>query len=441
MNSFEQRVSDFIAQEINIHPRSGKIIVALSGGADSVALLAVMVSLGYDCVAAHCNFHLRGEESDRDMAHARQVADRLNVPLESVHFDVASRMDATGESMEMACRELRYRWFAALKKRYGAQAVATGHHLEDNVETMLLNMLRGTGLRGASGIFPDGERRISPLLEMSKNEILDYLNNKDLTHVTDSSNLSDEISRNRLRHGALERLEHDFPGAMQRLGRSLGNLREDARLMETAVAEWRRQYIDGDTLLTDKLRAHKDGAAILYAILKPLGFSRKQADGILAATSGSRFIAGDKMIVINRGYALLQPADDVRMTPLRLGSLTEPNPYFTAELIDPEHFAPERDNSVIYLDADKLPQGATWEMRRWTEGDRMEPFGMKGRSKLISDIFNDAKADSRMKEQTPVLTCGSTIIWLLGVRGSNHYKVDRHTRRILRLKTPSHKKC
>ncbi|MDE7153107.1 MAG: tRNA lysidine(34) synthetase TilS [Muribaculaceae bacterium] len=434
MNSFEQRVSDFIAREIKTDPRKGKIIVALSGGADSVALLAAMVALGYDCVAAHCNFHLRGEESDRDMAHARLIAEKLGVPLELTDFDVEARMAATGESMEMACRELRYDRFAELKKAYQAQAVATGHHLEDNVETMLMNMLRGAGVRGASGISPRGSRRISPLLEMTKREILDYMVDKELTYVTDSSNLSCDISRNRLRHGALELLEHDFPGAMQRLGRSLGNLREDVRLMDAAVGEWRRKYIAGDRLLTHSLRGQEDGEGILFAMLKPLGFKRDQTDAILTAPPGSRFIAGDRMIVINRTYALLQEAESGPMEPIKLYSLTDPNPYFTAELIDPEDFAPVRDNGTIYFDLDKLPEGAVWELRAWAEGDRMEPFGMKGRSKLISDIFNDAKVESKAKATTPVLTCNGTIVWLPGLRAGNHFKVDSKTTRIVCLK-------
>lgn len=436
MNSYEQRVNDFIQRHVDISPEKGAVVVALSGGADSVALLAVMVTLGYDCVAAHCNFHLRGEESDRDMAHAMAVAEALGVKCETVHFNVPARMESTGESMEMACRELRYDWFSKLRVKYRAQALATGHHMEDNVETMLMNMMRGTGIAGASGIRPQTNRRVSPMLEMTKQEILDYLEYKGLTYVTDSSNMSNDVTRNRLRNGILTQLEQEYPGAMERISRSLGNLREDAELLEDAVAEWRGKYMDGQRILTDLLQQQERRAElILLHILKPYGFRREQCQAILEAPSGSRFPAGSHEVVMNRGFAILQTAAQEVMPSVTLKSLQEPNPFFTTEIVAPEDFAPRRDNNVIYIDLDKTPDNAVWEIRPPRQGDRMEPFGMHGQSKLLSDIFNDAKTDSVQKSSAAVLTCNNIIIWLLGVRGSNHFRVGKKSRRILKITT------
>lgn len=434
MNRFEERVNDFIRSEIEIAPEKGAVIVALSGGADSVALLAVLTALGYDCVAAHCNFHLRGEESDRDMEHAVRTAQRLCAVVETIHFNVPERMAAAGESMEMACRELRYEWFGQLKEKYHAQAVATGHHLEDNVETMLMNMLRGAGINGAAGILPRADRRVSPLLEMSKADILDYLQQRSLTYVTDSSNLSNDITRNRLRNGVLAQLERDFPGAMNRLSRSLSNLRDDAALLNDTVANWRKIYINGNKIMLDSLVAHEiHPAQVLFQILKPLGFRKEQCEAMLTAPSGSRFPAGEHEVVMNRSFAVLQKQGKEQMKPYILPSITSSNRWFTVDELVPEQFLPERDNGVIYLDADKLPDNAEWQIRPIMRGDRMEPFGMNGRSKLLSDILNDIKADSQRKHTTPVLTCNNRIVWLLGVRASNLYRVDHNTRRILRL--------
>ena len=190
LGEFETCVKRFVDTHLKLSADGGPVIVALSGGADSVALLAVMTALGYDCIAAHCNFGLRGGESERDMAHASAVASRLGARLETVRFDVPARCAATGESVEMACRELRYEWFEKLKRRYGAQALLTGHHRDDNVETMFLNLLRGAGIRGVAGISAAGDRRMSPMLAMSRADILDYLRLRGLDYVTDSSNLT-----------------------------------------------------------------------------------------------------------------------------------------------------------------------------------------------------------------------------------------------------------
>ncbi|MEE0979082.1 MAG: tRNA lysidine(34) synthetase TilS [Muribaculaceae bacterium] len=435
MNIFENKVSEFISRERLMEAAGGKVIVALSGGADSVALLAVLTSLGYDCVAAHCNFHLRGDESDRDMRHARAVAEQCGAGWESVHFDVARRMASTGESMEMACRELRYEWFAGLKSRYTAQAVATGHHLEDNIETMMMNLMRGTGLAGVAGIAPRGARRVSPLLEMSKAEILNYLVKKDLTYVTDSSNHSDDITRNRLRHGALRVLERDFPGAMAKISRSLGNLRDDSSMMDSAVNSWRRVYMDGNIIKTKELAEQEPMAAnILFHILKPYGFSRSQAEGMLHSGSGKLFRAGCSQVVVNRGYAIVKEAVEAGAWGSVLETIHESNDSFTVEEITAEMFRPTRDNSTIYVDADKIPDGARWEIRPARRGDRMQPFGMRGRSKLLSDIFNDTKVGSEEKMCAMVLTCDDEIVWLIGHRGSELFKVDSGSTRILRLR-------
>lgn len=442
MNSFEERVADFITREIGLEPSKGTVIVALSGGADSVALLAVLTALGFDCVAAHCNFHLRGEESDRDMRHAESVANQLHAPFRSVHFNVASRMDSTGESMEMACRELRYEWFGQLQEQYSAQAVATGHHLEDNVETMLLNMIRGTGTKGAAGISPRGERRVSPLLETSKQEIIDYLSFRGLTYVTDSSNLNHDISRNRLRNGILVTLENDFPGALSRLSRSIANLRDDAALLDSNVAVWRKKYQEGEKIYIDRLKENESQPAmILFHILKQSGFKRGQCDAMLYAPSGSRFIAGNREITVNRGFALIHDHETEPLPTLTLSNLTHPNPWFVGEIITRQEFNPVRDRGTIYLDTDKLPADAEWKVRPVQRGDRMKPFGMHGRSKLISDIFNDMKADSRTKRSAAVLTCNGEIVWLIGIKASEMFRVSHISLRILKLQCAGSTNC
>ena len=211
---FERRTADFITSR-RLLRSDAPVIVALSGGADSVALLAVLLRLGYDCRAAHCNFHLRGEESMRDMNHCRAVAEKLDVDLYVRDFDVSARRSAfPGESVEMACRELRYNWFSDLLDRECAQAVAVGHHREDRAETFMLNLMRGAGIAGLTSMRPQSGNVVRPLLPFTRREIEDYVAQHGLTFINDSSNASDAHRRNRLRNNIFPALEAAFPGAL-----------------------------------------------------------------------------------------------------------------------------------------------------------------------------------------------------------------------------------
>ena len=206
-----EKVKDAIERQGLLRPQ-GRVVVAVSGGADSVALLSVLLELGYDCLAAHCNFGLRGAESVRDMRHVESLADRLGVDLCVRDFDVAARRADTGESVEMACRELRYEWFYELVDRERAQAIAVGHHAEDQLETLFLNLLRGTGITGLRGMRPRNGHVVRPMLECTRAEIEDYLHTRGLDWVTDSTNASDDFTRNRLRNRLLPLVDELFDG-------------------------------------------------------------------------------------------------------------------------------------------------------------------------------------------------------------------------------------
>ncbi|MCM1096190.1 MAG: tRNA lysidine(34) synthetase TilS, partial [Terasakiella sp.] len=202
------------------------VVVGCSGGADSVALLCVLHALGYRCVAAHCNYHLRGEESNRDMRHVEALAGRLGVDLCVRDFDVDARRASTGESLEMACRELRYGWFDELADRERAAAVAVAHHREDQAETFFLNLLRGTGLRGLGGMAPRRGRVVRPLLDCTRAEIESYIHALGECWVDDSTNAGCDFARNRLRHRLLPLLDELRPGAVGYVVEAMERLRE-----------------------------------------------------------------------------------------------------------------------------------------------------------------------------------------------------------------------
>jgi len=205
-----KKVKEFIEKE-DLFSKQDKILVALSGGADSVALTRILITLGYHCEAAHCNFELRGEESDRDEDFVRNFCRSLNIKCHSIHFETRRYADQQSISIEMAARELRYNWFSKICEESDCQVVAVAHHKDDSVETMLLNLIRGTGINGLLGIRPKNGNVVRPLLCASRQEVVAYLHRMNQTYVTDSTNLEDEYTRNKIRLNLLPLMEEINP--------------------------------------------------------------------------------------------------------------------------------------------------------------------------------------------------------------------------------------
>lgn len=234
----KKKVAQYIAQE-RLLEAGGKAIVALSGGADSVALLLLLTELGYACEAAHCNFHLRGEESDRDEQFVRHLCEKRNIALHVVHFDTTQHAANRHISIEMAARELRYQWFETLRQELGADAVAVAHHADDSVETFLLNLMRGTGINGLRGIRPRNGRIVRPLLCLTRDDLLHYLDRQGQSYVTDSTNLQDEYTRNKIRLNLLPLMQEINPSVRRSILRTAAHLDEAATLYNIGIAEAR----------------------------------------------------------------------------------------------------------------------------------------------------------------------------------------------------------
>lgn len=440
MTEFISKVKRTITRHGLLRPK-GRIIVAVSGGADSVALLSALLDLGYDCAAAHCNFHLRGEESNRDMRHVECLTERLDVDLYVKEFDVFQRVKDTGESLEMACRELRYKWFFDLLDRDSAQAIAVGHHREDQVETFFLNLMRGSGLAGLAGMRHRAEHVVRPLLDVSRKEIEQYVTDKGLAWITDSSNASDDFARNRLRNRLLPVLEEFFPGAHDSILRSMAILRENEAVYTLAAKEHGERYLNratGEVDLAALTAGEAYPGAILFEMLKSEGFNRRQVDDMLtaAAHSGGTFRSGTTHVrdvdhsilrAPHAGTPLSADAVDITLTrdifyPVHI----EVTRHNVAE------FRPEGNPAIAYIDEASLTGNHRWQLRHWRRGDRMIPYGMKG-SKLVSDIFADAHLSARQKAETWLLTCDDKIVWTVGLRASGHFTVGPSTRTYLRL--------
>lgn len=431
--------ASFIRRHALAAPERGPVIVGLSGGADSVALLAVMRALGYRCVAAHCNYGLRGAESERDRRCALAAAQRLGAEWAETRFATRQFCRERRVGLEEGCRMLRYEWFAELAARFGAQAVAVAHHREDQAETFFLNLLRGAGLAGLKGMLPRNGLVIRPLLEVSRSEILDFLRTEGLDYVVDSSNLSDDYTRNRIRHHVIPALQQAAPAgadALRSVTMAMGHLDECRRLLSALVRERAAAFMGPEGL--DVARMVGGGvpepAAFLYELLAPQGVSRRVSDAIAAAAllPGCRVFTapGGSRWLLDRGRLRAYEAgdDDAAVTASRLSGLP-----LEVEEIAAEEFKPRKGvREVMYLDAEADATEALWELRPWRRGDRLEPFGMKG-SRLVSDILNDAKVGLDRKQRVRVLTRNGVVLWVVGFRASRLFAVTEATQRVLCL--------
>lgn len=433
------------------------VAVAFSGGADSVALLAATRAAGYPCVALHCNFGLRGAESDRDERFAREMASRLGCEIRVVRFDVGSRCAATGESVEMACRELRYEWFGReFRQSEGRWAcVAVAHHANDNLETFFLNLMRGTGLKGLCGIPAVRGIFVRPLLGVPREAITGYLKERSLDYVVDSSNLSNDYRRNMFRNDIIPRISSHFPQMDKTVAVTMANLRRDCVLLDALVEEAAPRYVDGTGRIDLRaVAAHPASSALLYHLLNRGGVGKYDFSAVermlqSAGRSGARFypVSGSGGMLLDRGTLI--PIDGLGHGAGVDGNGVEGEETFMVfdedgavnsslplcldcEVAGRDGFAPERDARTVWLDLDGIPSSDPLMLRRWRKGDRMEPFGMRG-SRLVSDILSDAKVPLTAKQELWLLVSGDKVLWVPGLRASRHYAVTSLTERVLKI--------
>ena len=416
------KVRAYIEREIRLDAKS-LILIALSGGADSTALLLIMKELGYRLHALHCNFHLRGEESNRDQAFVEELCKEQNVPLSVRHFQTEEVAKERGISLEMAARDLRYDWFREELKARKAACIAVAHHRDDQAETLLLNLVRGTGLRGLAGMQAKHDGIIRPLLCLSRDEILQYLESRGQTYVTDSTNSERTYLRNRIRLDVIPLLQNINPSAVEHLCNASEIVRESIpyyiKGIETTFNE---QGITPDTFPLKAL----ESSTLLHEWLSGKGFNQAQEEEMLkldtpATFRGSRtgkfWTSNTHQILHDREALLLRPLKEDR----------EFIPQLKQEIVP---CIEEIGTNIAYFDADLLTSPI--EVRLVREGDAFVPFGMKGR-KLVSDFLTDRKLNRFEKAEQFVVTCGEDIIWLIGHRSDNRYRVTDKTTRILKL--------
>lgn len=430
-----RRIQQFIEKNQLLESRK-LYLVGLSGGADSVALLLILRELGYRIEAAHCNFKLRGEESDRDEIFVRELCTHYDIPIHVIHFDTKEYANLHKVSIEMAARDLRYGYFRQLCKDINAEGVCIAHHRDDAVETLLMNLLRGAGIHGLTGIRPKNDFVIRPLLCVSRQEILEYLDSIGQSYVTDSTNLVDDVLRNKIRLRVLPLLEEIAPGATVNIDKTANYLREAEQVYEAEMQREKSMLsIDAGEVSITKLLQQPSPSAFLHEWLSPLGFNTSQTEQILHAVNGEpgrEFMSATHTLVVDRTSLLVEPVRPA----MKSIKIPEAGTYryddattYKIDITDEINISKSAD--VATIDADKVKFPLT--IRPIENGDWFIPYGMTGR-KLVSDYLTDKKFSVLQKRRQLVLTDAlGSIIWLVGCRTDNRVKVSNETTKILRI--------
>lgn len=411
-----------------------KYLIALSGGADSVFLFVMMKMMGYTIEAVHCNFHLRGKESDGDEAFCKSLCERMETPLHIVHFDTTTYAELHKVSIEMAARTLRYTYFEQLRKDIGATAICVAHHKDDSVETVLMNLIRGTGLRGLTGIQPRNGYILRPLLNISRSEIEEYLHSIGQEYVTDSTNLEAVATRNKIRLEVIPLLKSINPSVCQDIAKMSGRLHETSKIVNHVVEQATQRVFDGTTIDITKLLSEVSPEMILFHILSPYGFQPSQIEDINASLTnpktGSIWSSGSHEVLLDRNRLIIGIVEEscrkeYRIPEDGLYSLGKDLRITVRTIAVDDTFIIPKSSTTIAVDATLVSFPLT--VRVAANGDRFVPFGMKG-SKLVSDYLTDRKKTIFEKRSQYVITDSKgRIVWLIGERPDNRFRITSST--------------
>ncbi|TPN82174.1 tRNA lysidine(34) synthetase TilS [Aquimarina algicola] len=436
-NTFLHEFKNHINDRFSFLLRS-KLLIACSGGLDSVVLAKLCNLLGLKFSIAHCNFNLRGKESDEDEAFVAQLAYDLDVSFHKIHFDTKKYAEEQKVSIQMAARTLRYDWFKKLHTDSGFDFILTAHHADDNLETFLINLSRGTGIEGLVGIPEVNDIFIRPLLLFSRDQILDYATHNNLVWREDSSNSDTKYLRNKIRHKVVPDLKTLSPQFLSNFKTTIGNLKQTNEFVKSQVKRIKNeilQNIDDDTLKIPihKLREYGHPKTCLYFLLNEYGFKAwNDVEHMLTAQSGKQIFSETHRLVKDRDYLLITKVK--AETTNRDYNIPEAEcmlmiPSGTLK-IKPIEEVGEKDLKTIYVDKEKLKYPLT--VRKWKEGDYFYPFGMKGKKKL-SKYFKDEKLSLLAKERIWLLCSGKDIVWIINYRADNRFKIMPQTKQVLKI--------
>lgn len=420
------------------------ILLTVSGGVDSMVMMNLFAASGFRFAVAHCNFQLRGAEADEDTELVKREAAGLGVTCHTINFDTLAECERTGESVEMAARRLRYAWFEELCQKYSYTAVSVAHHADDSIETFFINLLRGTGLKGLTGISRHNGRIVRPLMFASRKDIMEYAIRHHIPFREDSTNRSTKYLRNKVRLGLIPMIREITPAFTSLMRGNLYRLRDAQRFIEAAIQEIQQQIMHRESqtevIEVSRISSSYPAEFVLYEILNSqFGFKGDVVTDLYKAyrhsQTGKRFYSRDHVAVVDRGRILVERIreDDPCIIEVERDTLRS---YCQGVQLQYEHTDIDHQLSynlpqeIALLDEQKL----VWplHLRRWQEGDSFIPFGMNGRKK-VSDFLTDAKFSMLDRQRQFVLLSGEDIVWLVGERIDDRYRITSKTENILKI--------
>lgn len=430
-----KKIAHFIASN-NLLVKDKKYLIALSGGADSVCLLLVLDKLGYNIEAVHCNFNLRGDESSRDEQFCIELCEKRNIKIHLAHFDTNSYALLHKTSIEMAARNLRYSFFENLRHDIGADGVCVAHHQNDCAETLIMNLIRGTGIKGLAGIMPKRDSIIRPLLCVSRDEIEDFLTKESQDYVTDSTNLDDFCVRNSIRLNIIPMMEKINPSVVQNIVRTAMRMNEANKVFNESIEASSSKVsdlIDGSLYIDIRaLKKEPSPEYTLFNILKNYRFNPEQIESIgynLDFPTGTRFLSDTHQLVFDREKMIVTKIENNRIS-LKIPEhgkyiINDVKSIRIEKVIVNKEFNISKDNFTATLDSANVKFPLL--LRNIEKGDRFFPFGMKG-SKLVSKYMTDKRFSLIDKQKQMVIEDASgNIIWLVGERTDERFKITNKT--------------
>ena len=419
--------------------KNARFLLAVSGGRDSVALAHLFASCKLNFDITHCNFHLRGEESNKEMNFVKDLPFLTSQKVFVKEFDTLSIQQESGKSIEMVARELRYHWFEKIGKDY--DYIVTAHHANDNAETVLMNLMRGTGLRGMCGIPQKNGKIIRPLLRFSSSEIERYAREQKVGFCTDSSNLTNDYLRNKIRHHIIPEMEKINPKFVETFTKNSVLFQQQVQFFDAKIQQFKNQLLKKTdnriTIEIDELIKTEHQSVVLFEILNPFGFNADEVKNILKsinATSGKHFLSDTHILIKDRTHFIIEKKETKKEEPIFINSIEElENNGFTVEKKQ-NNLGRKiiKNNNILYVDADKIIFPLT--IRKWEKGDFFYPFGMKTKKKL-SDFFTDLKIDILEKQRIRLLCMNGQIVWIINHRADDRFRIEENTKYYYEIKT------
>ncbi len=442
LQEFQQHIYNFLPLLKN-----KKLLVAVSGGIDSIVLCDLLNKSQFSFSLAHCNFRLRGKESDKDEQFVLNLAKQYNQKCYIKQFDTEAYAKQNNISIQMAARDLRYDWFDKLIQKYAFDYLLTAHHADDNLETFLINFTRGTGLEGLTGIPAINNKKVRPLLPFSRDELVIYAKEQNLIWREDQSNAETKYFRNKLRHEVIPILKQLNPSLMTSFFKTIENLQGSRSIVSDKIKEIEKEVkqINNDKIIQfdiQKIKLLKKPKAYLFELLKDYGFTEwSDINSLLSAQSGKQIFSKTHRLVKDRDYLLLSEISN-KANNAKIFEIYEKQKEVAIDdfkiqikethknLLKKENSYKKDSNHIIFVDKDKLQFPLI--VRKWEKGDYFYPFGMKGKKKL-SKYFKDKKLSILEKENIWLLCSEKEIIWVINNRLDNRYKITDKTKNILKF--------